>query len=417
MPSDQELSDLFYQMYSDDPSKSWVWRVTQVGSNNDNFYNQPTYRQPIDIDAPNVCQRKPGWLSGDKGAFLSWYVINKDPVIIDRACKKMGKNLEQQGWGGYTGGMDRAVCRVVEPENDVMKRGCCIDNPSDSTNTVDYCSVDWCKGQDKCTNWLNDWCQRGTNMLTDNEACADHRDTNAPLMGRLCADPANFRSQVCKDFCNQQVNITGISSTACLTSAKSYCDAKSNFSDPECACINYDKSDDYTTNIKQFPTLTTTNYQCWGSPCGKATANWSDLMSSINRTGTGSGICPSTLQICDQTMNLSDISAQSLGSISQTCNLSSSSSTTTNVTLPPGSVASNPAAPGSFASDPAAPGVTTSPGVTGFFSSLFSSTKSSDSSSTTPSKTTTYIGLGGLSFCSSLSCLLLIILLIFMMSK
>jgi len=408
MPSDQELSDAWYQVYADDASKDWTWRVTQKGSNNDNFYNQPTHRNAIYIDAPNVCQRKPGVLSGENGAFLTWYVVNKDPPQIDQACKKMGKNLAQQGWGGYTGLKDRAQCRVVEPNGDAMKIACCTDNPRDTVNTVDYCSVDWCKGQDKCTNWLNgDWCQRGTNMLTD--TCVDYRDRNAPLMGRLCADPANFRSQVCQDFCNQQVVNSGDNSTACFTSAQSYCDAKSNFSDPECACINYIKSDDYTTHIKQFPTLTTTKYQCWGAPCGKATANWSDLMTTVNtKPAVGDkGTCPPTLQICDQTMNISDVKAQKLGSIAQTCDLNSGSSTT-NVTLPPGSVASAPAAPG----------VTTSPPVTGFFSSLFSSTKSSDSSSTTPSKTTTtYIGLGGLSFCSSLSCLLLIILLIFMMSK
>ena len=295
---------------------------------------------------------------------------------------------------------------------------------TDGTNMVSdaTCKVDGVFD----ANYASTACSDPANFITDpcQTYCSEQISGNSAFAGtcltsfaEYCKKPENFRSEKCKEFCNQQVNSSEISSIACFTGAGSYCDVKSNFSDPECACINYDNSDDYKTHIEKFSTLKGVPSQCWSEPCAKATAKWSDLMSSINRTGTGSGVCPSQLTVCNQIMNLSDISAQSLGDINQSCE-SNQSRSSTSLTLPPDSTTPSPGSGSTPSTDStAAPGVTTSPGVTGFFSSLFSSTKSSDSSSTTPSKTTTYIGLGGLSFCSSLSCLLLIILLIFMMSK
>jgi hypothetical protein len=277
------------------------------------------------------------------------------------------------------------------------------------------------------------YCMKGTNMLTDesctsqdvyngqhvSDTCSDptafltepcSKFCDAQISGNLpydgpclksyenyCSIPANFKSQKCMNFCNQQVNSSGISSSICFNGAGSYCSAKSNFYDPECACINYEGSPDYLDYIDKFSTLKGVSSQCWSAPCAKATANWSDLMSSVNRTGTGSGVCPSQLQICDQTMNVSDIKTQSLGSISQTCDLNANKSTT-NVTLPPGSI-----------TPPS--GSTTPPSVASFFSRL------SSGSGSTSSNTATYVGIGGLSFCSSLCCLLFVVLIFFMMRK
>ena len=377
----------------------WVTAVLAPWSSN---WNDGSRAYHAAVAGPaNVCRRNPGYLSGDGGTFDTDFVINKDTALIDRKCKEWGTNLVQYGWGnvGYCGDgcyRDNVMCRVDSP-TDAHKYSCCTDDPATGLS-VDYCSVDWCKGQGKCNTWLNDtFCKKDLNMLND-PACIPFQAQHKAHISSLCAKPENFRNEACKKFCDAEVESSSEYSAACRTSASDFCKKIENFSDPECACINYDKSEDYTSHIKKFATMANVPSQCWSAPCAKAT-RWADVMGSIDQTATGSGRCPSQLQVCNQTMNLSDIQAQSLGSISQTCDLNSLK-TVTDVTVPPASPGSSPTL-----GPTASPAPTPTPTSRSFFS--FSS---GSSGSSRPSNTV--LGGGFVFFvCSLIMCAIVLLML------
>jgi len=308
---------------------------------------------------------------------------------VDSACKaryggNFGVNPGQPWGGGHTCGFNHCsdgYCNIIEPRED-RKLICCKDG-STSIHVHD-CAHDWCPGSGKCSAYMKNYCRTGNNMLTDPD-CAKAENIDKIKMSELCSKPEHFRGDACKKFCNAEVESSSEYSAACRTSASEFCNKKENFSDPECACINYDKSDDYTSHIKKFATMANVPSQCWSAPCSKATT-WSEVMGSIDQTASGSGRCPSSLQICNQTMTLSEIQAQSLGSISQTCDLNSLK-TVTGVTVPPGSPGSSPT------SSP-----TVSLGPTPTSRSFFSFSGSSGSGSRPSS---TLVG-GGVSLCFSL---------------
>lgn len=338
-----------------------------------------------------VCGRPPNqwWGSNASKAIPACDGNWNNADNVDRACKRdAGQNtgVARGGyaWGRGDGHCSWGFCQINEPKEE-HKYACCT-APVNSMDTS-YCSVDWCEGQATCDRWLqNTHCKQGLNMLTD-KACYKFQDKEKRFMSELCSKPEHFRSEGCKKFCNAEVGSSSEYSAACRTSASEFCKKKENFSDPECACINYDKSDDYTSHIKKFATMANVPSQCWSAPCSKATT-WSEVMGSIDQTATGSGRCPSSLQICNQTMTLSEIQAQSLGAISQTCDLNSLK-TVTGVTVPPGSPGSSPTS---------APTVSLGPTPTPTSRSFFSFSGSSGSGS---GSSRTLIG-GGISLCFSL---------------
>lgn len=82
--------------------------------------------------------------------------------------------------------------------------------------------------------------------------------------------------------------------------------------------------------VKKYPQLgeVGVNAQCWTSNCA-GPDEWSSVMTSF--TGT----CPTTVQICAQSLTVSDIAAQNIGEIGNKCSLNSdvssnAQSTTTN---------------------------------------------------------------------------------------
>jgi hypothetical protein len=377
----------------------WTLNVTRPGSNNEG--GDATYAYSfVDNRNPNVCSRNAGLFSGTTGTFATWWITNVNATQIDNACKMWGPNLRGFGHGNTTGNAtygykDRVLCLVHEPNGDDMKYKCCTDNPSSNQNDVDACGVDWCKGQSKCTNFLkNTHCAKGDNMVTDELCYTDSTYKDVAKVAQICARPEMFRHKNCQNFCAGEVNASQSTySAACLASAGNYCKQKSNFYDPECACINYEYSPDYLEYIEKFPTLKVEPSQCFAEPCAKA-KEWPELYRSTSKTMQ----CTQQLTICNQIMNLSDIKTNSLGSISQRCDADMAKSAT-NITLAPGSVATS--APGSTA----APSSTAAPTVV----------TASKPQQATSSASSTYMRVGGagLSFFCSILLSLLVVVLIF----
>jgi hypothetical protein len=371
----------------------WSWNDTKAPlSDGENNRSKVCGRPPNEYWGSNAsktnmwCNR--GWTGADD---------------VDRSCKgeygqHTGVARGGKSWGRGDGHCSWGFCQINEPV-DANKYACCT-AAVNSMNT-EQCSVDWCEGKEPCNNWLGKThCKQGLNMLTD-KACYQFQDKEKRFMSDLCSKPEHFRSEGCKKFCNAEVGTNSEYAASCLKSADDFCKKKENFSDPECACINYDKTDDFISYIGKFPEMQNWSSQCWSKPCARQT-DWSDIMGSINQTGTGAGKCPSQLNVCNQVMNLSDIKTQSLGSISQTCDLKNSK----DLRAPAGSeptVAPGSAPSGSGSGSGSAP---TTPKPT---SKSFSSDSDSSGSGSGSSRTTMIAG--GVSLCVLFMCLIALIIL------
>ncbi len=189
------------------------------------------------------------------------------------------------------------------------------------------------------------YCDQGDNMVED--VCVKSKEFFDSVRATdICSNPSTFSNPNCQKFCAGEIIANTTNSAACHRSAGTFCLQKENFYDPRCACINYDKTADYTDNINTFGEgLKKTNYQCWTAPCSTS-GDWMELLRS-----TVVSTCPQQLQVCNQIMNLSDIKAQSLGDIKQSCNADMGKTTAD------GPAAGGPAAAGA----PAAAGSTTAP--------------------------------------------------------
>lgn len=363
----------------------------------------------------NVCGRPAGYHTGTNAAFnTAGFQMGKDYRVLDNFCASLSPNLLGFGWNNQLGHGDTTVCRINEPL-EANKYECCTNNARDSD--TDHCGRDWCEGQGTCDTYMkNVYCPKDNNVAA-NDKCFTRYSDKATLAG-VCSKLENFKLPNCQKFCSGEITSNTDKAAVCLSTAGQYCSKPSNFYDPECACINYKSTPDYGTNIKQFKMLETTNYQCWAAACA-ASGDWTDLLRSTSSVAS----CPQQLTICNQIMNLSDIKAQSLGSISQSCD-SNQSRSTTNVTVAPGSI-STPSSTSAPVSATVAP-VTTAQKSTSLFSFLTGTgdtgTGTGDTGTGTPkpgSGTSMYLRVGGagLSFFSSILSSILIIVMLFMFMK
>lgn len=317
---------------------------------------------------------------------------------LDNKCKSTyGANWGEDGWrgGGWNAGgachESDGYCKINAAHDD-LKYACCTDNPI--KHDVLHCSQNWCQGQETCTNYFkNTHCVKGDNMITDDICFSNSNYLDKAKAGEICSRIENFNLPNCKTFCANEVTGRTANAGTCLRSAGTYCALKQNFYDPECACINYNATDDFKDNIQKFSELKKTNYQCWATTCATS-SDWASLHRSTSTVD-----CPQQLTICNQQMVLTDIKAQSLGSISQSCD-SNQGKSTTNLTLPPGP---------SSAPDPVVSSVAAA--VAAATAKPAKPTKSASGSSSRLLQ----IGGGGVSFFCSILSSLLLILLFFMM--
>ena len=257
--------------------------------------------------------------AGQRDRFLKDMGI--DPKLID------DMNYKSIGWGGgptgyYCGSGSVGNCQMLEPK-ETNKYACCTDSKKSTLS----CGKNWCSSDSSnCDTYMLKYCSNSSNLITDGKCYAKYAESQAARIGTLCSKKENIRNPNCKQFCNNQVKKNGDQQSDCLTGANAYCAVEANKIKPECACINYKNSDAYNAYLKVYPNMATAaNYQCWGEPCKKSTT-WDETMTSYV------GDCPSSLQICNQAMDLTGVTAASIGKVASTCNQSSVANTTNNKT-------------------------------------------------------------------------------------
>ena len=180
-------------------------------------------------------------------------------------------------------------------------------------------------------------CQITDRILKDDVCYGKFNGELATWISTLCSDKTRLSDKNCKRFCDNQVGSKGAFSGACKNTAGSYCADSLNKNKPECACVVYKDSKEYKDLVAKYgQSLTTVNPQCWVSPCLNDT--WSEKMRSYD------GVCPNTIQICAQTLTISQLTADAVGSIGSVCNLDSSQSSTTVLTgsTPPPAPSTDP---------------------------------------------------------------------------
>ena len=168
-------------------------------------------------------------------------------------------------------------------------------------------------------------CQITDRIIKDNTCYGKFNGELATSISTLCNNNSTLTNTNCKKFCDNQVGSGGQFKGACKGAAASYCEDSKNKSKPECQCIAYKDTPEYKGLLAKYgQSLATVNPQCWAPACLLDT--WSDKMSSFN------GTCPNTIQICAQSLNVSELTADAVGSIGSVCNLDSNQGSTTVIT-------------------------------------------------------------------------------------
>jgi len=259
------------------------------------------------------------------GELESLQVSNIDKTLIDDmnfGVPPPGARQRQYDTMGGGGCYSLQCYMMVPKENN--KYACCTDGKKSPLS----CGPMWCSSDtSNCGTYMKQYCSVGSNVITDSN-CWNLFSNDLEMVNKACTNPNDlktFRDPKCQKFCSTQETVNSGKSGPyfpnCQSTAYSYCNLPANSNKPECACINYNKTDDYKSYINKFPNMINLKPQCWGPPCVQSSGVWSDVMTSTNQS-----YCPSTLQICNQTVDATQLQVGGAASLAQGCNLSSSTS-------------------------------------------------------------------------------------------
>ena len=243
--------------------------------------------------------------------------------------KGYGPNYVTYGaWGNNSGNGKGSwfSCDMNAP-NPGKEYACC----TKTNNEAKVCSNYWCPASEQCATFMKNYCSTEANYINDSNCFIlfGTDPTAASSIATLCKDSTNFKNPNCQTFCQNQVTTPGSTQVgSCFTAATQFC--QSNQADERCACINYNKTDDYKKLIETLKATTGTmpQYQCWASPC-MGSSQWSSMYHSDLSN------CPTTFQACNQNVDAASIKADTIKNIGSSCNLKSdgsSNSTSTNTT-------------------------------------------------------------------------------------
>jgi hypothetical protein len=145
------------------------------------------------------------------------------------------------------------------------------------------------------------------------------------FMSTYCSDLKNFTSEACTNFCqvNATIDPNGEGTAKCYKTAVEFC--KKNKKDKRCECINYTDSSAWSklknTVGSKNTTILYNNYQCWAPAC----VGIKDWSTTFSNPGVA---CNGTVTICNQKLEVKNITAESVGTIGSSCNASSQSDST-----------------------------------------------------------------------------------------
>jgi hypothetical protein len=235
-------------------------------------------------------------------------------------------------------------CKRSTPNTNNQYNCCTNINVPDGGET---CGMDWYYGSDACVKYMQAHCAQGNNPITDaqcNKGPYTFRTDN--VLATLCKQHDNFETKPCKDFCESAFTNNNNYFGGCIQTAQEIC--TSNPSDPRCACFNAPDTKEFQKFSKIFEDgklpKELGNYQCYWKDCINAN-QFSDTFRQPSDALTPP--CPSA--VCIQSLNMSGITADSIGKITQACNIKTDPDT------PPSDPDTPPSDPDTPPSDPDTP--------------------------------------------------------------